>query len=79
MVLRLTPADVGSRVVVRRVLAVPDPATGARFTDVLGMLDRWSDGVLLLRLADGSTAEIDEAAVRAARVVPGAPPRRRPS
>lgn len=79
MALRLTPADVGSRIVVRRRLPVPDPGTGAHFTDVLGILERWSDGVLVLRLVDGSVAEIDEVTVRAARVVPGAPPRRRPS
>ena len=79
MALRLSPADIGSRIVVRRRLGAPDPATGAHLTDVLGVLEQWSGGLLVIRLADGSLAEIDEATVRAARVVPPSPPRRSPA
>jgi GNAT superfamily N-acetyltransferase len=69
---RITPADVGRRVVVRYRL----PADG-RATDVLGRLDAWSDGILSVRRADGSTVEVNVADVVAAKPVPARPITRR--
>jgi hypothetical protein len=68
--LTLTPADTGARVVVRHRL--PD----GRMNDVLGQLESWQGGVLVIRRADGSHAEIAESDVAAAKVVPPAPERR---
>ena len=59
----VTPADVGSRVSVRRVL--PDGVG-----DVVGELLAWSDGVLSVRRRDGSVVAVPEASLLAARVVP---------
>lgn len=72
--LRLSPADVGSRVMVR--CTTPDGSTH-RWTDLLGDLLSWSDGVLRLRLRDGTTTDVPEHALAAGKVVPPAPPRRR--
>lgn len=71
---RLTAADVGRRVLVRYALP---PDEQARWTDVLGHLQTWADGVLTVRRADGSTVEVPEAALAAGKVVPPAPGRRR--
>ena len=59
----VTPADVGSRVTLRR--AVPDGVS-----DVLGELLSWTSGVLSVRRRDGSVVVVDEADLVAARVVP---------
>jgi hypothetical protein len=59
----VTPADVGSRVTLRR--AVPDGVG-----DVVGELLSWSAGVLSVRRRDGSVVSVDEASLVAARVVP---------
>lgn len=59
----VTPADVGSRVTLRR--AVPDGVG-----DVVGELLSWSGGVLSVRRRDGSVVTVDEASLVAARVVP---------
>jgi hypothetical protein len=59
----VTPADVGSRVTLRR--AVPDGVG-----DVVGTLLSWSSGVLSVRRRDGSVVAVDEATLVAARVVP---------
>lgn len=64
------PSDLGERLVVRR--ALPD----GRLTDVLGLLERWADGVLALRTRTGEVVEVPEAAVVAAKRVPPAPARR---
>lgn len=59
----MTPADVGSRVTLRR--AVPEGVS-----DVVGELLSWSDGVLTVRRRDGSSVTVPEADLVAARVVP---------
>lgn len=64
----VTPADVGSRVTLRR--AVPGGVG-----DVVGELLSWSDGVLAVRRRDGDVVTVPEADLVAARVVPPAPPR----
>jgi N-acetylglutamate synthase len=69
---RITPADVGRRVVVRYRL----PAEG-RATDVLGLLNGWADGVLSVRQSDGSTVEVNTVDVVAAKSVPPRPVIRR--
>ena len=68
-VLRLGPADVGARVVVRRRLA--DGALG----DLLGELLRWGDDVAV-RDRDGAVHEVARADVVAAKRVPPPPVRR---
>lgn len=73
-VVRITPADVGSRVSVRaRIPAGPGEPSS---TDTLGHLRSWRDGVLAVERRDGTMAEIREADLLAGRVVPPAPPRR---
>jgi hypothetical protein len=59
----VTPADVGSRVTLRR--ALPDGVG-----DVVGVLLSWSDGELSVRRRDGSVVVVPEASLVAARVVP---------
>ncbi|MGW5469152.1 GNAT family N-acetyltransferase [Streptomyces chartreusis] len=72
---RITAADVGKRVSVRRR---HDPATeGEKFTDTVGVLASWDDGVLLITRKSGETVHIPEASLVAGKVVPPAPARRR--
>ncbi|WP_456095367.1 putative acetyltransferase [Parafrankia discariae] len=74
-VVHITPADIGSRVVIRRRISGPLP-----LSDVLGTLESWSDGELRLRRTDGTTVSVPEESLVAARVVPLTPRRanRRP-
>jgi len=58
------PADVGARVVLRRRL--PEGALG----DVLGHVEQWSDGVVRVRTRTGTTVEVAEADLVAAKRVP---------
>ncbi|WP_444544821.1 GNAT family N-acetyltransferase, cg3035/Rv0428c family, partial [Streptomyces albospinus] len=72
---RITPADVGKRVSVRRL-------TGARarepaFTDAVGVLTSWDEGVLSITRRSGECVRIEESTLVAAKVVPAAPARRR--
>ncbi|WP_203883614.1 hypothetical protein [Planotetraspora kaengkrachanensis] len=67
LVVAITPEDVGRRVTVRRV------DTGG-FRDAVGVLESWTGGVLTLRRRDGSTVEIAEASMVAAKIV-NPPPR----
>ena len=69
-VVRLTPADVGARVVVRRRLA-----TGG-WGDLLGVLERWDDELVVVRDRHGDTHEVRPADVVAGKRVPPAPARR---
>ncbi|MFJ8534502.1 GNAT family N-acetyltransferase [Streptomyces sp. NPDC093591] len=72
---RITAADVGKRVSVRRL---NDPAPpGEKFTDTVGVLASWDDGVLLITRRSGETVRIPEASLVAGKVVPAAPARRR--
>jgi hypothetical protein len=64
------PGDEGVRVSLRHAL----PEGG--FADVLGVVRRWSDGVVEVERRDGSVAVVDESAVVAAKRVP--PPPERP-
>ncbi|MFJ8859905.1 GNAT family N-acetyltransferase [Streptomyces sp. NPDC102451] len=72
---RITPADVGKRVSVRRVADVP--GTGAKFTDTVGVLTSWDDEVLSITTKNGESIRIAESALVAGKVVPPAPARRR--
>ncbi|MEU2676678.1 GNAT family N-acetyltransferase [Streptomyces sp. NPDC007107] len=72
---RITPADVGKRVSVRRVADVP--GEGAKFTDTVGVLTSWDDGVLSVTTKSGESIRIAESALVAGKVVPPAPARRR--
>ncbi|MFC8091374.1 GNAT family N-acetyltransferase [Streptomyces sp. NPDC057301] len=72
---RITAADVGKRVSVRRL---NDPAAeGEKFTDTVGVLASWDDGVLLITRKNGETVRIAESSLVAGKVVPAAPARRR--
>ncbi|POX40485.1 GNAT family N-acetyltransferase [Streptomyces sp. Ru73] len=71
----ITPADVGKRVSVRR-LAGPGEST-ERFTDTVGVLTSWDDGVLSITRRTGEEVRIAESALVAGKVVPAAPARRR--
>ncbi|MFD0055184.1 GNAT family N-acetyltransferase [Streptomyces sp. NPDC127168] len=72
---RITTADVGKRVSVRRL----SEAGGSleKFTDTVGVLTSWTDGVLLITRKSGETVRIAESALVAGKVVPPAPARRR--
>ncbi|MGW5196996.1 GNAT family N-acetyltransferase [Streptomyces spiralis] len=72
---RITAADVGKRVSVRR-LSEPG-GTGEKFTDTVGVLTSWDDGVLLITRKGGETVRIAETSLVAGKVVPAAPARRR--
>ncbi|MFF5445183.1 GNAT family N-acetyltransferase [Streptomyces sp. NPDC012888] len=75
MEIRITPADVGKRVSVRRVLG--GGGEGAVFTDVVGVLTSWTGGVLVITRKSGETVRIPESSLVAGKVVPAAPARRR--
>ncbi|MEU7040347.1 GNAT family N-acetyltransferase [Streptomyces varsoviensis] len=72
---RITPADVGKRVSVRRVIDTSGMAE--KFTDTVGVLTSWADGVLRITRRTGETIPVDEATVVAGKVVPPTPARRR--
>ena len=69
-VVRLTPADVGARVVVRRRL------TAGGSGDLLGVLERWDDELVVVRDRRGETHDVRPADVVAGKRVPPAPARR---
>ncbi|MFE7858064.1 GNAT family N-acetyltransferase [Streptomyces sp. NPDC057403] len=72
---RITAADVGKRVSVRRL---SDPGdTVEKFTDTVGVLTSWDDGVLLITRKSGESVRIPESSLVAGKVVPAAPARRR--
>ncbi|MFD3919142.1 GNAT family N-acetyltransferase [Streptomyces sp. NPDC058595] len=72
---RITPADVGRRVSVRRLTGADDGAE--KFTDTVGVLTSWDDGVVLVTRRTGETVRIAESSLVAGKVVPAAPARRR--
>ncbi|MBK3558734.1 GNAT family N-acetyltransferase [Streptomyces sp. MBT56] len=72
---RITPADVGKRVSVRR--RTDSGGTGAEFTDVVGVLTSWNDGVVSITRKSGESVHIVESSLVAGKVVPAAPVRRR--
>ncbi|MFD6951954.1 hypothetical protein A6A08_10505 [Nocardiopsis sp. TSRI0078] len=71
LVHRISPEDIGRRVSVR--IRLPEGG----FTDIVGVVESWDDGVLTVRRRDGSAVEVVESAIAASRVVPPVPPRRR--
>ncbi|MFJ9099901.1 GNAT family N-acetyltransferase [Streptomyces sp. NPDC102405] len=75
LVVRISAADVGKRVSVRRL----DDTGGPRqnFTDTVGVLTSWDDGVLMITRRDGERVRIPESALVAGKVVPAEPARRR--
>ncbi|MET8939542.1 GNAT family N-acetyltransferase [Streptomyces rubiginosohelvolus] len=72
---RITPADVGKRVSVRR--RTNSGGTGVEFTDVVGVLTSWNDGVVSITRKSGESVHIVESSLVAGKVVPAAPARRR--
>ncbi|WP_075902065.1 hypothetical protein [Actinomadura sp. CNU-125] len=73
MVVSISDADVGQRISLRRRLPTGE------YSDVVGVLESWSNKVLAVRRRNGELAEVDEDAMVAAKVVPPRPPpRRRP-
>ncbi|WP_255952340.1 GNAT family N-acetyltransferase [Streptomyces odontomachi] len=75
LAVRITAADVGKRVSVRRLVGSPD--SGATFTDAVGVLTSWDDGVLIITRRFGDRVRIEESSLVAGKVVPAAPARRR--
>ncbi|MGW5660258.1 GNAT family N-acetyltransferase [Streptomyces sp. NPDC003758] len=73
--IRITAADVGKRVSVRRWHE--HAAEGEKFTDTVGVLTSWDHGVLLITRRDGQSVQIAESSLVAGKVVPAAPARRR--
>ncbi|MEU2550322.1 GNAT family N-acetyltransferase [Streptomyces sp. NPDC013313] len=72
---RITADDVGKRVSVRRL---SEPGAGPeKFTDTVGVLTSWNDGVLMITSRDGRSVRIAESALVAGKVIPAAPARRR--
>jgi N-acetylglutamate synthase len=67
----LRPEDVGRRVVVRRVIpGERGPSGGPAMTDVLGVLDAFTEDLLLVRRDDGEVVSVDRVDVVAAKPVP---------
>jgi N-acetylglutamate synthase len=75
LVVRISAADVGKRVSVR---CLDDTgATGQKFTDTVGVLTSWDDGVLRITRRDGQSVRIPESTLVAGKIVPAEPARRR--
>ncbi|MFE2281362.1 GNAT family N-acetyltransferase [Streptomyces sp. NPDC059454] len=72
---RITTADVGKRVSVRSLIEHGPP--GEKFTDTVGVLTSWDNGVLRITRKSGESVRIAESALVAGKVVPSAPARRR--
>ncbi|OIJ85143.1 GNAT family N-acetyltransferase [Streptomyces colonosanans] len=72
---RITAADVGKRVSVRRWNE--HAAEGEKYTDTVGVLTSWDGGVLRITRRDGESVRIAESSLVAGKVVPAAPARRR--
>ncbi|MFF0130023.1 GNAT family N-acetyltransferase [Streptomyces mirabilis] len=75
---RITAADVGKRVSVRRMIIDIEGAVGGeKVTDTVGVLTSWDESVLLITRRDGEVVRIPESSLVAGKVVPAAPARRR--
>ncbi|GAA2578113.1 GNAT family N-acetyltransferase [Streptomyces tubercidicus] len=68
---RITRADVGKRVSVRRLTG--GGAGVPPFTDAVGVLTSWDQGVLSITRRSGEIVRVEEAALVAAKVVPDRP------
>ncbi|SED53768.1 MULTISPECIES: GNAT family N-acetyltransferase [Streptomyces] len=75
LVVRITPADVGKRVSVRR-LSEPGAAR-EKFTDTVGVLTSWDHGVVMITQRSGESVRFPETSLVAGKVVPAAPARHR--
>jgi N-acetylglutamate synthase len=71
---RLTPADVGQRVVIR--WRRPAPGDGEPVADVLGILEEADAGSFAVRTCDGKLVVIPAGRALAGKVVPPPPARR---
>ena len=73
---RLTPADVGQRVVIR--WRRPVPGNGEEIADILGMLEACDATTFAIRRSDGELVLVPAERALAGKVVPAAPvhPRR---
>ena len=74
LVVRLTAADVGQRVVIR--WRRPGPDGGEQVTDVLGILVEHHADSFTVRTAGGQLVVIPSTRALAGKVVPARPPRR---
>jgi hypothetical protein len=75
---RLTAANVGERVVIR--WRPPGPADSRQMSDVLGILEEADEEFFKVRRSrDGQLVVIPRTRALAGKVVPPAPPRRRPA
>ena len=72
---RLTPADVGQRVVIR--WRRPGPGDGDQIADVLGLLEQADPGFLAVRTSGGELVLIPAGRALAGKVIPPPPARRR--
>ena len=70
LVVSITPGDVVQRVSVRRRLPTGE------YSDVVGVLESWSSGVLRIRRRNDEVVEVPENILAAGKVVPPMPPRR---
>jgi hypothetical protein len=75
LVVRLTAADVGQRVVIRWLRPNPDGAE--QMADVLGILEGFDGQSLMVRKRDGQLVVIPQIRALAGKVVPPPPPPRR--
>jgi N-acetylglutamate synthase len=77
MVVRITPADVGKRVVIR--WRRPGPGDGEQIADVLGILEEADALSFTVRTRDGKLVVIPAERALAGKLVPPPPARRRRS
>jgi len=72
---RLTPADIGQRVVIR--WRRPAPGGGEAVADVLGILEEADTDAFAVRTRDGKVVVVPATLALAGKVVPPPPPARR--
>lgn len=65
--IRITPADVGKRVSVRRLLQ--DGPQGPKFTDTVGVLTSWDNGVVSVTPKSGESVRILESSLVAGKTI----------
>jgi hypothetical protein len=75
MVVRITPADVGKRVVIR--WRRPGPGDGEQIADVLGILEEADALSFAVRTREGKLVVIPAERALAGKLVPPPPPARR--
>jgi hypothetical protein len=73
LVVSISQADVGQRVSLRRRLPTGE------YSDLVGVLESWTGGVLTVRRRTGEAVEVPRDVIVAGKVVPPAPPPRRRS